>query len=545
MNRQSDFTSSEARLDKTIEQVLQRDFALPDAVKRAQSGAFDKIRAEAQARTGKETKKGRGRSRRKALTVAGTLAASAAVFSTICISNPAFAANIPLVGHVFAEIGSSLGFSGDYEKYATSLQEAESGAAAEEQTASAVDGQTAPAGAEAAATGADESYSQTFNGVTVTLSEVYCNDMSLNVALVVRSEEGFPDISKDEDGNAYLYLRNGTLLTDYYPEAVVIAEPVEGRLTDEHTFAGVMRFDLSDTTESVQDEYFEAQNDFFAAQLGISREEEELDERMDTAASDVYDRLRDIFGTDMLSASVIAFAGGPDIKDYTAYYEVPEDFSVTLKFDKVVADLAETSLPAMPQELVDEYNAALAEHGLDIDDYENFTEEEKQIEHQLFEEQQRKYDELYPDAGIFPNRYENWWKEGEWDFTFGVTKNTADSQVLEINDFDESGLGVTRVTKTPFEIVVEMQSPAESSSPSGMGYFLTALDENGKQLPYGSGGNTNTFAVQGQEISRIDVYICDFEEYMSSKGQLLSGEGADNRALLEEMALYHKEIVFE
>lgn len=539
MNRQSDFTSSEARLDKTIEQVLQRDFALPDAVKRAQSGAFDKIRAEAQARTGKETKKGRGRSRRKALTIAGTLAASAAVFSTICISNPAFAANIPLVGHVFAEIGSSLGFSGDYEKYATSLQGAESGAVAEEQTASAVDGQTAPAGAEAAATGADGSYSQTFNGVTVTLSEIYCNDMSLNVALVVRSEEGFPDISKDEDGNAYLYLRNGTLLTDYYPEAVVIAEPVEGRLTDEHTFAGVMRFDLSDTTESVQDEYFEAQNDFFAAQLGISREE------LDTAASDVYDRLREILGTDVLSASVIASAGGPDIKDYTAYYEVPEDFSVTLKFDKVVADLAEASLPAMPQELVDEYNAALAEHGLDIDDYENFTEEEKQIEHQLFEEQQRKYDELYPDAGIFPNRYENWWKEGEWDFTFGVTKNTADSQVLEINDFDESGLGVTRVTKTPFEIVVEMQSPAESSSPSGMGYFLTALDENGKQLPYGSGGTTNTFAVQGQEISRIDVYICDFEEYMSSKGQLLSGEGADNRALLEEMALYHKEIVFE
>lgn len=539
MNRQSDFTSSEARLDKTIEQVLQRDFALPDAVKRAQSGAFDKIRAEAQARNGKETKKGRGRSRRKALTVAGTLAASAAVFSTICISNPAFAANIPLVGHVFAEIGSSLGFSGDYEKYATSLQEAESGAAAEEQTASAVDGQTAPAGAEAAATGADGSYSQTFNGVTVTLSEVYCNDMSLNVALVVRSEEGFPDISKDEDGNAYLYLRNGTLLTDYYPEAVVIAEPVEGKLTDEHTFAGVMRFDLSDTTESVQDEYFEAQNDFFAAQLGISREE------LDTAASDVYDRLREILGTDVLSASVIASAGGPDIKDYTTYYEVPEDFSVTLKFDKVVADLAEASLPAMPQELVDEYNAALAEHGLDIDDYENFTEEEKQIEHQLFEEQQRKYDELYPDAGIFPNRYENWWKEGEWDFTFGVTKNTADSQVLEINDFDESGLGVTRVTKTPFEIVIEMQSPAESSSPSGMGYFLTALDENGKQLPYGSGGTTNTFAVQGQEISRIDVYICDFEEYMSSKGQLLSGEGADNRALLDEMALYHKEIVFE
>lgn len=117
--------------------------------------------------------------------------------------------------------------------------------------------------------------------------------------------------------------------------------------------------------------------------------------------------------------------------------------------------------------------------------------------------------------------------------------------MLEINDFDESGLGVTRVTKTPFEIVIEMQSPAESSSPSGMGYFLTALDENGKQLPYGSGGTTNTFAVQGQEISRIDVYICDFEEYMSSKGQLLSGEGADNRALLDEMALYHKEIVFE
>ena len=49
------------------------------------------------------------------------LTAAAAVFSTVCITNPAFAENIPLVGNVFKQLGNSLGFYGDYSKYAKQL----------------------------------------------------------------------------------------------------------------------------------------------------------------------------------------------------------------------------------------------------------------------------------------------------------------------------------------------------------------------------------------------------------------------------------------
>ena len=37
------------------------------------------------------------------------------------ITNPAFAENIPLVGNVFKQLGNSMGFYGDYSKYAKQL----------------------------------------------------------------------------------------------------------------------------------------------------------------------------------------------------------------------------------------------------------------------------------------------------------------------------------------------------------------------------------------------------------------------------------------
>lgn len=48
------------------------------------------------------------------------LTAAAAVFSTVCITNPAFAENIPLVGNRIYTC-NSMGFYGDYSKYAKQL----------------------------------------------------------------------------------------------------------------------------------------------------------------------------------------------------------------------------------------------------------------------------------------------------------------------------------------------------------------------------------------------------------------------------------------
>ena len=76
--------------------------------------------------TGSSGKKSTGtaKSHKKFKTVYKTalgLTAAAAVFSAVCITNPAFAENIPLVGNVFKQLGNSLGFYGDYSKYAKQL----------------------------------------------------------------------------------------------------------------------------------------------------------------------------------------------------------------------------------------------------------------------------------------------------------------------------------------------------------------------------------------------------------------------------------------
>ena len=149
------------RNDNVIEEIMQADFPLPKQAEDAKNEAFSRIREMAAASgnaentenmvqrlpeksTEKSTKKSTGSSGKKSTGTAKShkkfktvyktalgLTAAAAVFSTVCITNPAFAENIPLVGNVFKQLGNSMGFYGDYSKYAKQLtdsaEDAESG----------------------------------------------------------------------------------------------------------------------------------------------------------------------------------------------------------------------------------------------------------------------------------------------------------------------------------------------------------------------------------------------------------------------------------
>ena len=131
------------RNDNVIEEIMQADFPLPKQAEDAKNEAFARIREMAAASgnvenaenivrrlpeksTEKSTKKSTGSSGKKSAGEAKShkkfkavyktalgLTAAAAVFSTVCITNPAFAENIPLVGNVFKQLGNSLGFYGD------------------------------------------------------------------------------------------------------------------------------------------------------------------------------------------------------------------------------------------------------------------------------------------------------------------------------------------------------------------------------------------------------------------------------------------------
>lgn len=201
--------------------------------------------------------------------------------------------------------------------------------------------------------------------------------------------------------------------------------------------------------------------------------------------------------------------------------------------------------PEMPRELKEEYNEALAEKGLDINNYESFTEEEKEFVRQLDTEMHNKYIELYPEMAEMDNEHNTWTLEGNWEFSLPVKKNLEDTVTKEINLVDENGHGVVSVTKTPFEI--------QLNEVTGGDYICTVLDADGEPLSYGNqGGDGRIFAIKDRDVSKIYVYICDWTEYMDElKGYYWSEDYKEKKKektykeYLDERAVLHTEVVFE
>lgn len=510
------------RLDREIQKVMEKEFPVPEQVADAQRAAFARIRhMEAAKRDHREQKC----IRKTVLKTFAGAAAAAAVFLGICMVNPAFAAQIPLVGHVFEAVGGTMGFSGDYREYVEPLKDTEA--------AETADG-----------SGDTLLYRQTKDGVTITLSEIYCNDAALYISMVIESEKQLPQTIAMDNGQSVLDLYESTLTFDYNNQECLLASGtsgLEGRYADDHTYAGVLRFDLDAAADEAAYEEYRRKQDEFIQSLGITAQE--LEENPVQA----YEKAREILGIDQITDAALAQAGGADLKDFQKEAKVPETFGVKLTIPMVVGYQVDGKLPEMPEDIRAGYEQAMRDQGLETTDeaYESFTQEQKEIEHQLFNEMWNQYGERFPETREHPNQYENWWVEGPWEFSFQVNKNSGGTVVKEINDVDENGLGLVSVTKTPFEIIIDDGN--ESAD-----YFTVALDADGDILGNGIGGNTNTLAIQDRDVSKIDVYICDYMEYMDElKGYYWSEDYETKKKektfaqLLDERALYHKEIVFE
>lgn len=93
------------------------------------------------------------------------------VFVAINVCIPVYARTIPFFGSAFAFVQDKLDFAGLYSNYAFEVGD------------TAVD-----------------------NGITVMLSEIYCDGTSLYAGFVVESEKSFSEISPDDYRNGQLYL---------------------------------------------------------------------------------------------------------------------------------------------------------------------------------------------------------------------------------------------------------------------------------------------------------------------------------------------------
>ena len=136
-------------------------------------------------------------------------------FIAINIWAPVYARTIPFLGSAFAFVQDKLDFAGLYSNYAFEIGD------------TAVD-----------------------NGITITLSEIYCDGTSLYVGFVVESERAFSEISPDDyymgqlyyEGSAYISGENGRMKLSEYGIA-----GLEGQFPDKYTFVGIETFSLDDS----------------------------------------------------------------------------------------------------------------------------------------------------------------------------------------------------------------------------------------------------------------------------------------------------------
>lgn len=567
-DREKNNRDNNNRDNKAIEEIMQADFPLPKQAEDAKNAAFAQIR-EMPADVGNHTENikdttrslpeksteshrkksgGTAKSHKKFKTVykaALGMTAAAAVFSAVCITNPAFAENIPLVGNVFEQIGNSIGFSGDFSKYATPLEDDntadnETQNGAEQKTFSNSDNAQTTAVEDGETT--DSKWSQTYNGTTLTVSEVYCNDTALYISLVISMEDKIPNTLLTEDGTPYIRLDNGSVWMncDFNEGDMLINAPLDGQLIDDHTFAGVLRIDNTEFTYDIAGQKkFDAAWEAFWKEKGINDPYDAMNEEM--AAAIGIDDAENMTLEDEIAAGV------PDEKDYLKEIKIPDQFTLKLKFSQITGQLPEEeqTVPDIPQELRDERDQAVADAGLNEDDYENFTEEQLETLRLIDQEMYNKYTKLYPDVNKHPNKYENWWVDGDWDFTIPVEKNNAQTETIEIQAVDSDGNGVTSLTKTPFEITM-------NESGDTFDYFPVILDADGKLMSFGKfTGTANTVAISNSDISTVYVYLCDYYEYMDELKGYYWSEDYEEKAktktfkqLLDERAIASAEVHF-
>lgn len=138
--------------------------------------------------------------------------------------------------------------------------------------------------------------------------------------------------------------------------------------------------------------------------------------------------------------------------------------------------------------------------------------------------------------------------KGNWDFHLDVALDTEETQTVEIHDVDEHGIGLEDVVKSRYELTVHMN---DQDAQTGRLYCAEVFDANGEKMEY-AGSYMNSRQTYGYDTSKINVYICDYDEYMDELKGYYWSEDYEEKAktktyeqYIAEHALYHKEISFE
>lgn len=189
----------------------------------------------------------------------GAIAAAALVIvcaGVLFVSDPAYAARLPLIGRIFSMVQEKVSYKGDFSDGANVyVQEGDSEGAGDTARRSE------EGGAEPSGKKADSRYVQSSNGLTVTVSEANCTGQALYLALCIENEDDFPaDFIKTKNMDGYVLDYDILHLTteSYYDvpgmgkkergAANGYSTPyyIEGNFVDARTFTGIIRVALED-----------------------------------------------------------------------------------------------------------------------------------------------------------------------------------------------------------------------------------------------------------------------------------------------------------
>lgn len=198
------------------------------------------------------------------------------------------------------------------------------------------------------------------------------------------------------------------------------------------------------------------------------------------------------------------------IENYAQYieeYEIPETFTMKLELSNIVGELAE-HLPV--------------EGAKSGEEQARMTDEEWEA---YMKSLPREYYQ-------YPNKYEHWWQEGSWSYDLTITQKDKASRVIEINQTNEAGIGIRNIELSSVEMTL--------NTIEGIDTIAVALDADGNMIENGS-TNAYELAIAGHDISKVYIYICDFDEYMDEiKGYRnpANNLGRSFQEVLEERALF-------
>ena len=148
-------------------------------------------------------------------------AAAIAVLSGVCASNPVIAEQFTKLGEIFGLVQNQQRYPGNYSEASVPVP------------------------------GTNVSQSE---GITITLSEFVCSSESMNISVLIESEEPFPEAFRksaadgDEGMNSSLMLAAGQSadfaggLLDFSQDPYI---EVQGSFQDEYSFAGAFRIDFN------------------------------------------------------------------------------------------------------------------------------------------------------------------------------------------------------------------------------------------------------------------------------------------------------------